>query len=78
MWYCVGNGNGKNHDKNGSSKASSSKGSSKSNGSKPELGDAVQSRVNSAIQQNSVLSSLFNTNKKDVSEKEKKDNLFAR
>jgi predicted house-cleaning noncanonical NTP pyrophosphatase (MazG superfamily) len=44
------------------------------------LGTAVQSRVNSAIQQNAVLSSLF-TNKDTsnaISEKEKKDNLFAR
>jgi len=44
------------------------------------IGKEVQSRVDSAIQQNSVLSSLF-TNKSALSkltEKEKKDNLFAR
>eukprot|EP00536_Pseudo-nitzschia_multiseries_P007167 jgi/Psemu1/194977/e_gw1.165.45.1 len=51
---------------------------SKSNTS--SLGQQVQSRVDSAIQQNSVLSSLF-TNKSassKISEKDKKDNLFAR
>lgn len=44
------------------------------------VGKEVQSRVDSAIQQNSVLSSLF-TKKGDSSkltDKEKKDNLFAR
>mmetsp|Transcript_9890 Transcript_9890/g.23866 ORF Transcript_9890/g.23866 Transcript_9890/m.23866 type:complete len:296 (+) Transcript_9890:198-1085(+) len=44
------------------------------------FGQKVQSRVDSAIQQSSVLSSLF-TNKRassKISEKEKKDNLFAR
>lgn len=44
------------------------------------VGQQVQSRVDSAIQQNSVLSSLF-INKdalSKVSEKDKKDNLFAR
>jgi hypothetical protein len=44
------------------------------------LNSVVQSRVNTAIQNNIVLSSLF-TNKdasRAISEKEKKDNLFAR
>jgi len=42
--------------------------------------DTIRSRVNIAVEQNSVLSSLF-TNKtaaSKLSEKEKKDNLFAR
>jgi len=42
--------------------------------------DTIRSRVNTAVEQNSVLSSLF-TNKNaasKLSEKEKKDNLFAR
>ncbi|KAL3912253.1 MAG: hypothetical protein SGILL_006955 [Bacillariaceae sp.] len=57
----------------------STKGAKKStSSSKPALGDAVQSHVNSAIQQSSVLSSLFTTTNKTISEKEKKDNLFAR
>mmetsp|Transcript_24583 Transcript_24583/g.58315 ORF Transcript_24583/g.58315 Transcript_24583/m.58315 type:complete len:328 (+) Transcript_24583:122-1105(+) len=42
------------------------------------LENAVQSRVDTAIQKNGVLSSLFTTNDRKVSEKEKKDNLFAR
>jgi hypothetical protein len=50
----------------------------KSNSVTPALSEAVQSRVHSTIQQNSVLSSLFTSNKPEVSEKEKKDNLFAR
>jgi len=48
--------------------------------SSTSVGKEIQSRVHSAIEQNSVLSSLF-TNKSassKVSEKEKKDNLFAR
>jgi len=48
--------------------------------SSSSVGKAIQSRVDSAIEQNSVLSSLF-TNKSAASkftEKEKKDNLFAR
>lgn len=45
----------------------------------PGFGGAVQVRVATAIQQNSVLSSIFtNKDAKKVSEKEKKDNLFAR
>ncbi|VEU45037.1 unnamed protein product [Pseudo-nitzschia multistriata] len=51
-----------------------------SSSSSSSLGQQVQQKVNSAIQQNSVLSSLF-TNKNassKVTEKEKKDNLFAR
>ena len=42
------------------------------------LGKAVQARVDAALQKNGVLSSLFTTHDKKVSEKEKKDNLFAR
>mmetsp|Transcript_55045 Transcript_55045/g.61505 ORF Transcript_55045/g.61505 Transcript_55045/m.61505 type:complete len:318 (+) Transcript_55045:35-988(+) len=44
------------------------------------VGQEVQSRVNSAIQQNVILSSLFTnkTSSSKISEKEKKDNLFAR
>lgn len=48
--------------------------------SSSSVGKQIQSRVDSAIEQSSVLSSLF-TNKNAqsrVSEKEKKDNLFAR
>ena len=44
------------------------------------MGKQIQSRVDTAIEQNSVLSSLF-TNKSaqsKITEKEKKDNLFAR
>ena len=51
-----------------------------SSSSSSSVGKAIQSRVDSAIEQNSVLSSLF-TNKSAASkftEKEKKDNLFAR
>ena len=44
------------------------------------LGKEVQSRVDSAIQQNSVLSSIFTskTASSKITDKEKKDNLFAR
>ena len=48
--------------------------------SSSSVGKHIQSRVDCAIEQNSVLSSLF-TNKNasfKLSEKEKKDNLFAR
>jgi hypothetical protein len=50
---------------------------------KVTVGGAARSRVDTAIQSNKVLSSLFtnsseNNNKKKVSEKEHKDNLFAR
>lgn len=48
--------------------------------SKSTVGQEIQSRVESAIKRNSVLSSIFT--KKDsssnITEKEKKDNLFAR
>jgi len=48
--------------------------------SSSSLGNQLQSRVDSAIQQNSVLSSLFTSKSASskISEKEKKDNLFAR
>jgi len=42
------------------------------------VGKDIQSRVDSAIEQSSVLSSLFTNKSASVSEKEKKDNLFAR
>jgi hypothetical protein len=61
-----------------SSNSSSNVRNTKSSSS--SVGKAIQSRVDSAIEQNSVLSSLF-TNKSALSkitEKEKKDNLFAR
>jgi hypothetical protein len=41
--------------------------------------DAAKTRVETAIQSNQVLSSLFTSSKKsEVSEKDHKDNLFAR
>jgi len=48
--------------------------------SSSSVGQEVQFRVNSAIQQNAILSSLFTnkTSSSKISEKEKKDNLFAR
>jgi len=48
--------------------------------SSSSVGQEVQSRVDSAIQQNAILSSIFTnkTSSSKISEKEKKDNLFAR
>ena len=48
--------------------------------SSSSLGKQLQSKVDSVIQQNSVLSSLFTSKSASskISEKEKKDNLFAR
>ena len=54
-----------------------SKDRSKSSGPKSATAGAARSRVESAIQSNKVLSSIFTT-KKSISEKEHKDNLFAR
>jgi len=71
--------NGGNEDERGM-KVSRRRSDANTNVSSLSLGKEVQSRVDSAIQQNSVLSSIF-TNKSassKVTEKEKKDNLFAR
>ena len=40
--------------------------------------DVARERVKGAVQSNEVLSSLFSTNDRKVSEKERNDNLFAR
>ena len=77
------NNNNTKKDKNSNGKSSiekNNKSSSLKSLPATSLNSVVQSRVNSAIQNNDVLSSLF-TNKdasKAISEKEKKDNLFAR
>jgi hypothetical protein len=42
------------------------------------LGKQLRSRVDAAIQHNSVLSSIFSKASSNISDKEKKDNLFAR
>jgi hypothetical protein len=47
-----------------------------SNGS-GNVADAARTRIASAVESNKVLSSLFTT-KKHISEKDQKDNLFAR
>jgi len=86
----TGGGSDKNKNKRGRNEKATTSGagfpkkntkpSSLSSSSSSSLGQVVQSTVDSAIEQNSVLSSLF-TNKNaasKVSEKEKRDNLFAR
>lgn len=49
-----------------------------SSSSSSSMGKQIQSRVDTAIEKSSVLSSLFTNKSAKISEKEKKDNLFAR
>ena len=78
---CTNKGSDKKRSKgaidNNNSSSKKTKATRLSSSSSSSVGQEIQSRVDSAIQQNSILSSIF-TKERKITEKEKNDNLFAR